>query len=204
MSKSMFGREVRASEAHSTIGPALVPFETTYLLQAADWKKNNNVQCNMFVVITRDILPEKSCARLLLVSNVYHKPYPQISCRRICSRVTNIIQVHAQSELSGDTRRHICVPRSQLFITPFLCIKTCTHLHLYAKNVNSSHDTALSKELQYTFVGTEHNSGTGYHTEHVRNQTAVERRHAFFFPYQSETLNEASILLSAVFHGRLP
>ena len=130
--------------------------------------------------------------------------YAQISCRHIFFHLSNIIQVHARQEQSGDTRRRVCVAKSQLFITPFLCIKTCTHLHLYAKNVNSSHVTALSKELQYTFVGTEHNSGTGYHTEHVSHQTAVERRHTFFFPDQSEALNEACVLLSAVFHWCLP
>lgn len=43
-----------------------------------------------------------------------------------------IIQVHARQEQSGDTRRRVCVAKSQLFITPFVCIQsyTCLH-HLY-------------------------------------------------------------------------
>jgi hypothetical protein len=65
------------------------------------------------------------------------------------------------------------------------------------------HVTRLAQEFQHTLVCAEHDGSAGHHTEHVWNQAAVQRRHAFLFPDELEALREARVFRSAVLLGCL-
>lgn len=123
----MFGREVRASEVHvGTIG-RVAPCPAELAHSQASYKLQGPMQRVLDGFLVRNTVQ---------VHLVEWKPnsvlYAQISCRHIFFHLSNIIQVHARQEQSGDTRRRVCVAKSQLFITPFVCIQsyTCLH-HLY-------------------------------------------------------------------------
>jgi hypothetical protein len=68
----------------------------------------------------------------------------------------------------------------------------------------SLHVATLSKQLEYTLVGSKHDGGAGYYTEHVWDKATVERSHALLFPDKTETLGKPGVLDAAVLLRCLP
>lgn len=77
------------------------------------------------------------------------------------------------------------------------------HTYSYKHKHSVLHVATCSQQLEHALIRSKHDSSTWDHTEHVRYQSAVQRHHALFFPYQTEALCEASVLYVTILHGCL-